>query len=79
VAERAFARRPATLIVCAHRLSSALRADLVLVMDGPRCRLGTHAELMADSALYRDLVGHWEAAPGDPVGVRHGSAADADE
>jgi ATP-binding cassette subfamily C protein len=78
VAERAFARRPATLIVCAHRLSSALRADLVLVMDGPRCRLGTHAELMADSALYRDLVGHWEAAPGDPVGVRHGSAADAD-
>ncbi|MCD9875941.1 ATP-binding cassette domain-containing protein [Streptomyces guryensis] len=60
VAERAFARRPATLIVCAHRISSALRADLVLVMDGSRCRLGTHDQLMADCALYRDLIGHWD-------------------
>ncbi|MGP4046076.1 ATP-binding cassette domain-containing protein [Streptomyces sp. 2A115] len=65
VAEQAFARRPATLIVCAHRISSALRADLVLVMDGPRCRLGTHDELMADSALYRDLVGHWDHVAAD--------------
>ncbi|WP_369173842.1 ATP-binding cassette domain-containing protein [Streptomyces sp. R28] len=60
VAERAFACRPSTLIVCAHRISSALRADLVLVMDGPRCRLGTHDQLLADSALYRDLIGHWD-------------------
>ncbi|WP_234341293.1 ATP-binding cassette domain-containing protein [Streptomyces sp. NRRL S-646] len=60
VAERAFACRPATLIVCAHRISSALRADLVLVMDGSHCRLGTHDRLMADSALYRDLIGHWD-------------------
>ncbi|MER6417779.1 ABC transporter ATP-binding protein [Streptomyces sp. NPDC001137] len=60
VAERAFARLPATLIVCAHRISSALRADLVLVMDGSRCRLGTHDLLMADCALYRDLIGHWD-------------------
>ena len=60
VAERAFAGRPATLIVCAHRISSALRADLVLVMDGSHCRLGTHDRLMADCALYRDLIGHWD-------------------
>lgn len=60
VAEQAFACRPATLIVCAHRISSALRADLVLVMDGSRCRLGTHDRLMADCALYRDLIGHWD-------------------
>ncbi|KUL22571.1 ABC transporter [Streptomyces regalis] len=60
VAERAFAGRPATLIVCAHRISSASRADLVLVMDGPRCRLGTHDQLLADCALYRDLIGHWD-------------------
>ena len=59
VAERAFAERPATLIVCAHRISSALRADLVLVLDGPRHHLGTHDRLMADCALYRDLIGHW--------------------
>ncbi|MEV6943121.1 ATP-binding cassette domain-containing protein [Streptomyces sp. NPDC051172] len=60
VAERAFACRPATLIVCAHRISSALRADLVLVMDGSHCRLGTHDRLMTDCALYRDLIGHWD-------------------
>ncbi|WP_246101557.1 ATP-binding cassette domain-containing protein [Streptomyces cyaneus] len=60
VAERAFASRPSTLIVCAHRISSALRADLVLVMDGPRCQLGTHDQLLADCALYRDLIGHWD-------------------
>ncbi|MER5939345.1 ABC transporter ATP-binding protein [Streptomyces sp. NPDC001928] len=69
VAERAFACRRSTLIVCAHRISSALRADLVLVMDGPRCTLGTHDQLLADCALYRDLIGHWDQATAD---VRHG-------
>ncbi|OEJ40048.1 ABC transporter [Streptomyces agglomeratus] len=67
VAEQAFARRPGTLIVIAHRISSALRADVVLVLDGPQTRLGTHEELMASSALYRDLVGHWEAAARPPA------------
>ncbi|MGW1072597.1 ATP-binding cassette domain-containing protein [Streptomyces sp. NPDC002537] len=56
--ERAFADRPGgTLIVIAHRMSSARRADRVLVMDGPRAVLGTHGELLAGCALYRDLVG----------------------
>ncbi|WP_107417769.1 ABC transporter ATP-binding protein [Streptomyces sp. CB03238] len=59
-AEEAFARRAGTLVVCAHRISSALRADRVLVLDGARAGFGTHEELMAGSALYRDLVGHWE-------------------
>lgn len=68
VAERAFASRPSTLIVCAHRISSALRADLVLVMDGPRCTLGTHDRLRADCALYRDLIGHWDQVGAE---VRH--------
>ncbi len=67
-AEEAFARRPGTLFVCAHRISSALRADRVLVLDGTSTALGTHAELMADSALYRDLVGHWEGAGGEEGG-----------
>lgn len=59
-AERAFARRPGgTLVVVAHRISSARRADRVLVLDGPRTAYGTHRELMAGSPLYRDLVGHW--------------------
>ncbi|SPF06095.1 ATP-binding cassette domain-containing protein [Streptomyces sp. MA5143a] len=61
-AERAFASRPSTLIVCAHRISSALRADLTLVLDGPRHDLGTHDELMTTCALYRDLIGHWDRA-----------------
>ncbi|MFE7853143.1 ATP-binding cassette domain-containing protein [Streptomyces sp. NPDC057403] len=65
VAERAFAARPSTLIVCAHRISSARRADLVLVMDGPDCTLGTHDRLLTDCALYRDLVGHWDTRAAD--------------
>lgn len=59
-AERALARRPGTLIVVAHRLSSALRADRVLVLDGTRAEFGSHAELLTRSELYRDLVGHWQ-------------------
>ncbi|MFE6813818.1 ATP-binding cassette domain-containing protein [Streptomyces sp. NPDC057677] len=58
-AERALSARPGTLVVVAHRLSSALRADRILVLDGTLARYGTHDELLARSALYRDLVGHW--------------------
>lgn len=58
-AEEAFAGRPGTLLVIAHRMSSALRARRVLVLDGVRAELGTHEELLAGSPLYRDLVGHW--------------------
>ncbi|MFI6273783.1 ATP-binding cassette domain-containing protein [Streptomyces sp. NPDC050988] len=68
--ERAFARRGGTLMVVAHRISSALRADRVLVMDGPRTAYGGHDDLMARSPLYRDLVGAWSPvgeAPADPA------------
>lgn len=58
-AELAFAHRPGTLVVIAHRISSALRARRVLVMDGQRISLGTHEELLRESPLYRDLVGRW--------------------
>lgn len=57
--ELAFARRPGTLIVIAHRISSALRARRVLVLDGAGTAAGTHDELLDGSVLYRDLVGHW--------------------
>nr|WP_308433284.1 ABC transporter ATP-binding protein [Streptomyces avidinii] len=60
-AERALAERPGTLVVVAHRISSAARADRVLVLDGTRAVCGTHAELPARSPLYRDLVGMWNA------------------
>jgi ATP-binding cassette subfamily C protein len=63
-AEHAFAARPGTLIVIAHRMSSALRAERVLVLDGSCARIGDHATLLALSPLYRDLVGHWQADHG---------------
>ncbi|MBT2457961.1 ABC transporter ATP-binding protein [Streptomyces sp. ISL-86] len=58
-AERALAARAGTLVVVAHRVSSAARADRVLVLDGTRAVCGTHEELPARSPLYRDLVGIW--------------------
>ncbi|MFJ4711987.1 ATP-binding cassette domain-containing protein [Streptomyces sp. NPDC088785] len=62
-AERAFAARPGgTLVVIAHRISSARRAELILVMDGRHALCGGHRELLARSALYRDLTGVWDGA-----------------
>ncbi|WP_431913118.1 ATP-binding cassette domain-containing protein [Micromonospora carbonacea] len=61
--EEAFARRPGTLVVIAHRISSAVRARRVLVLDGARPVVGTHEELLARSATYRELVGHWDDRP----------------
>ncbi|MFD7156557.1 ATP-binding cassette domain-containing protein [Kribbella sp. NPDC059898] len=58
-AEEAFARRPGTLIVIAHRISSALRARRILVLDGNQAALGTHPALMRTSRMYRDLHGNW--------------------
>ena len=58
-AEQAFAERPGTLIVIAHRISSAMRAERILVMDGADAVLGSHHDLLANNALYADLVGYW--------------------
>ncbi len=60
IAEQALATQGRTLVVIAHRISSALRADRILVMDGAVPRLGTHDSLLATSPLYADLVGHWQ-------------------
>jgi len=59
--EEAFARRDGSVIVIAHRISSALRARRILVLDGTDVVLGTHADLLEQSALYRDLVGLWHS------------------
>ncbi len=58
--EAAFARRPGSLVVIAHRISSALRADRVLVLDGDEPVVGTHDQLLARSVTYRALVGCWD-------------------
>jgi subfamily B ATP-binding cassette protein MsbA len=45
-----------TTFVIAHRLATVLDAGLILVMDGGRIvERGTHAELVAESGLYRKL------------------------
>jgi ATP-binding cassette subfamily C protein len=59
-AEQAFAARPGTLVVIAHRLTSAMRANRILLIDGARPFVGTHESLLVTSALYRDLVGLWD-------------------
>ena len=73
--ERAFAEQPGTLIVVAHRISSALRAERILLLDGRRALLGTHQGLLHSSSLYRDLVGQWESgAPTATTGASRSSA-----
>jgi ATP-binding cassette, subfamily C, bacterial len=64
-AEEAFAarcdRQGGALIVIAHRISSALRARRVLVLDGIQATVGDHVTLQQTSPLYRELLGHWTA------------------
>ena len=44
----------------AHRLSTAERADLVLVVDaGEIVERGTHAELVAAGGVYAGLYESW--------------------
>ncbi|OLT37889.1 hypothetical protein BJF79_28515 [Actinomadura sp. CNU-125] len=60
-AEEALAARGGTLIVIAHRISSAQRAHRVLLMDASGPIVGTHRTLLDLSPLYAELVGHWRS------------------
>lgn len=72
-AESAFRDRPGALILVAHRISSARRADRVLLLDGLNTDLGTHQDLTHRSAQYAELVGHWDRAlhPAPPRRLDH--------
>lgn len=49
--------RHGAVVTVAHRLSTVLDADRILVLEGGRVRAsGTHEELHATDELYRDLV-----------------------
>ncbi len=48
-----------TVIAIAHRLSTVLSADQIIVMDGGHIKeVGTHAELLEKSGYYRRLYDH---------------------
>jgi subfamily B ATP-binding cassette protein MsbA len=49
-------RRGRTTFIIAHRLSTVERADRIVLMEGGRIAdIGTHAELLTRSPLYRNL------------------------
>jgi ABC-type bacteriocin/lantibiotic exporter with double-glycine peptidase domain len=53
-----------TRIVIAHRMSTVVGADLIVVLDKGRIvGQGTHAELLATTPLYRELAGVSSAPP----------------
>jgi subfamily B ATP-binding cassette protein MsbA len=48
--------RDRTTIVIAHRLSTVIHADRILVLqDGRICQSGTHRQLLEQGGLYRRL------------------------
>ncbi|MGH3798713.1 MAG: ABC transporter ATP-binding protein [Pseudonocardiaceae bacterium] len=73
--ERVLAGRGGTLIVVAHRISSALRAHRVLLMDGAAVLSGSHRELLRTAPLYRDLVGLWTFGHDGPGTFGHDGPA----
>lgn len=67
VVEQAMARlmEGRTVIVIAHRLSTAERADFVgVVADGQLLELGTHADLIGRGGRYADLFANWSGGIG---------------
>jgi ATP-binding cassette, subfamily B, bacterial len=58
-----------TVVVIAHRLSTAERADIVGVVDGGELvELGTHDDLVGASGRYASLYATWAAGTATPAG-----------
>ena len=46
----------ATVILISHRITTLMQADRILVLDGGRAaQLGTHAQLIAQPGIYREI------------------------
>ncbi len=57
-----------TTIAIAHRLSTAARAERIIVMDhGSKVEDGSHAELLAAEGTYAGLFEAWLAATGSAI------------
>jgi ATP-binding cassette, subfamily C, bacterial CydC len=62
-----------TTLIIAHRLSTVMHADQILVLDGGRIvECGTHAELMARGQVYAALFAHQQVSA---QGLAHSFAA----
>ncbi len=63
--------RDRTTIVVAQRISTVLKADKILVLEGGRVVAeGTHQELMASSPIYREI---YDSQLGDGAAANEGS------
>ena len=58
-----------TTLIIAHRLSTVVHADRIVVMDqGVICETGTHSSLLQDGGIYREL---WAVQSGEQMSVIH--------
>jgi ABC-type bacteriocin/lantibiotic exporter with double-glycine peptidase domain len=67
--QQSLASLPCTRIVIAHRLSTVVDADLILVMDeGRLVETGRHQELLLRGGAYAELVRAQVRGGGRPAG-----------
>jgi ATP-binding cassette subfamily B protein len=51
-----------TAVLVAHRLTTAMKADRIVVVDAGRIvELGSHDELVAHGGVYADMFATWAA------------------
>ena len=57
-----------TVVVVAHRLSTAARCDRIAVIDqGGLLEVGTHDELLSRRGRYARLFAAWDSTPMDRI------------
>lgn len=62
--------RDSAVVTIAHRLSTVIDADMILVMEKGQIRArGTHAELLRSDSLYRELVAALRISTDEPIAV----------